>query len=397
VSIRLPPVNEAGQEIEAVLEVMKENSDGSAVEYVDEVISAWQRRALLDLSKWHDQQISDGIKPVDEIDDEYASRRQEIMARGSLVQPKHISEAARRVIAGSSKVYQEGGLAAGFDTGMSSLDEIMGRILNGDLVFILGAQGDGKSSLATQVGMHVAKTDPVLMFQMEMSDEQVAARELASLSGVTASQIQAGQLDMFKFDKLKAAEDRLVSSNFWILECDKQTIAQIESRAVAMKRSIGLSMLIIDQLDKVKAVGKARDRFERFAEVTGDLKSLAKRLEVPIICLVQRTRGAQRRDDPTPSINDSDAPSVERDADICVAVWRRHTWLINNRPDRNSKTYEADMTQWRADLDACVDGAGIICLKRRRGKAFEKREFTWDGAFTRFVDDRVQDGEYVNI
>jgi replicative DNA helicase len=153
---------------------------------------------------------------------------------------------------------------------------------------------------------------------------------------------------------------------------------------MAMKRTVGLRALFIDQLDKIKAEGRVRDKFERTAEVTGDLKVLAKELEVPVCTLAQRTRFAQRRDDPQPQLDDADAPSLERDADWVLATWRPFFWLQRRKPDSGvtSEKYAA----WEQKLKDSENTAEIICLKHRRRKAFQMRKMRWIGHLTRFEE-----------
>jgi replicative DNA helicase len=151
-----------------------------------------------------------------------------------------------------------------------------------------------------------------------------------------------------------------------------------------MKARGGLALIIIDQLDKIKAEGKYKDRFERFAEVTRDLKRMAKSLSIPVICLAQRTRQAQRRDDPTPHVLDADIPSVDRDSDWVIGLWQRANWLQGNRPDPRGG--EEAQTKWQAEIHKARGLAEAITLKHRRRKAFQTCRMDFDGRTMRFSE-----------
>lgn len=375
---------EAGPAI-GVLMALKESAAeaGSATDYAPFLAERSALKRLDALAVWLRKETGKNDRQAEDISAEASLRLHAIMAVSSPMRPKPIGEVAG-LVARHANSAQMGEVVSGINTGISSLDEILGLMLGADLGAIIASQGDGKSALAAQIGIHAAKSGrPVLFVQMEMSDEQMAARELAAASGISVNQIHEGAFDAFQWEEVVRAEKELRDMPFHIIDAEEMTVRQIKAQALGMQRGAGLSMVIIDQLDKVRAEGKPRDRFERMAEITRDLKKLAKFLKVPVIVLAQRTRGAQRRDDPTPDVLDADAPSLERDCDWIIGLWQRKNWLRRNKPDGRS---EAEMTTWQSDMFRCKDQAEVICLKRRRGKAFEQRTLRFHGATMRFLE-----------
>lgn len=382
---KLPTEDEEGKPVESYLYVMMDQAienNHHPGEFAETVAEIAQRRRLIVLSEKMIERARDPdlTRQAIDIASEAELTLLDIMRVSSPQRPKKITDVAEQVMKAASDAFQSEVLP-GFTTGLKGLDEILGLILGGDLGFIIASQGDGKSTLAAQIGMHIAKNRPVFMSQHELSDEQVAARELAALSGVSVGKIQEGAFDQFQYEQIRDAQDQLRASQFWILDTPDITVRQLKSHILAMKRSVGLGAVLVDQLDKVRASMRYTDRFERMAEITRDLKSLAKETKVPIIALAQRTRGAQRRDDPTPDILDADAPSIERDADWVIGLWQRASWLRRNRPSDPD-----EVAKWKLEIEECSDQAEVICLKRRRGKAFEQRKLRWIGAITRFED-----------
>jgi replicative DNA helicase len=367
----------------ALLMALKEsaNEAGSATDYAPFLAERSALKKLETLSIWLNKETKKNDRPAEDISAEASLKLHAIMAVSSPMRPKAIGEVASAVARHANSA-QMGEVVSGLNTGISSLDEILGLMLGADLGAIIASQGDGKSALAAQIGIHAAKSGrPVLFVQMEMSDEQMAARELAAASGVSVNQIHEGAFDAFQWEEIVRAETELRAMPFHIIDAEEMTVRQVKAQALGMQRTVGLSLVIIDQLDKLKAEGKPRDRFERMAEISRDLKKLAKFLKVPVIVLAQRTRGAQRRDDPTPDVLDADAPSLERDCDWIIGLWQRKNWLRRNKPDGRS---EAETTKWESEMWRCKDQAEVICLKRRRGKAFEQRTLTFDGPTMRF-------------
>lgn len=381
----LPAEYDDGAPFIGLLASLKENAAeaGAAQDYASALSEHSAASRIATLGEWMAKEIKGGKRSPEEVAAEAALTLQEIMSVASPVRPKAIGDIASDVArhAGSAK---GGEVRHGLNTGIASLDEILGLMLVGDLGAIIASQGDGKSALAGQIGMHAAASGrPVLFIQMEMSDEQMAARELAAASGIAVNQIHEGAFDAFQWEQITEAERGLQGVPFHIIDAEEMTVRQIEAQALTMQRTTGLSLLVVDQLDKIKAVGKYRDRFERMAEITRDLKKMAKRLKAPVLVLAQRTRGAQRRDDATPHVLDADAPSLERDCDWIVGLWQVANWMRHNRPDSRKVS---DYEDWLTKTRQAEGKAEIIILKRRRGKAFQQAELRFQGATMRFVE-----------
>jgi replicative DNA helicase len=270
------------------------------------------------------------------------------------------------------------GKSSGFDTGLSSLDEILGRIHGGDFGVIGARQGDAKTVLALQIARRAdAYNIPAALFELEMQGEDLGRRVLAGESSSTVSQIEEGSYDMFAADELEAVRAALVDSKVYIDDRPKLRIDQIRDRCIALKRSKGLGMILVDHLRLVRANGRFANKFDRIEFITGEMKSLAKELDIAVVALSQVTRLSQRRDDPSPQLNDFDGgSSIEQDADWAVGMFRRDRWLKTQRPyDIHSKEGQ----DWAEQYAKHRGKIEVRCLKRRRGDDGEMREFTFDG------------------
>lgn len=365
-----------------ILMALKESAQeaGSATDYAPFLAERSALKRLDALADWLKKETRKGEKTAEDVSAEAGLRLQAIMAASTTLRPIKLGEVVKQV-ARQPKAGQE--VSSGLTTGLAPLDEILGIILGGDLGCILASQGDGKSALAAQIGCHVASSGrPVLYIQLEMSSEQMGARELAAASGLSVAQIHERAFDAFQAETVADAEKALQSPEFFILDSDEITVRQMQSQCMNMQRQGGLSLVIIDQLDKIKAEGKHKDRFERFAELTRDLKKMAKALRVPVIVLAQRTRGAQRRDDPKPSVLDADAVSLDRDCDWVLALWQKASHLRLNPPDERSGT-EA-RANWETKIRQAQGVAEIVMLKHRRRRAHQERMLRFDGAVMRF-------------
>lgn len=382
---RLPDEYGDGQSTAAYVSTLLHNAEGlNAGDFAEQIAEMAARRRMKAIGQALIKQSSATEKSAGEYAAEAESQLLDVMSLNAPRRPRRIDDLADSVLA-SARQSRDTDYLPGFDTGLAALDEILGLIMPGDAGFILASQGDGKTALAAQIAMRAALSKPVLMVQYEMTAEQIAARELASASGLTVGEIMEGAFDFHGVDALKRGRAALAPSrNFYVIDDPKLTMRQLRAHVIGLKRTVGLGMVIIDHLRLVRTDQRYKDRFERLADVTGDIKIMAKEQGLPVITLCQRTRTAQRRDDPTPMVDDADAPSIEQDADWVLGLWRKENWLRRNKP--NPKASGEDWDKWQGEIRRAEKVAEVICLKRRRGKAFETRQLGWDGPHTRFHD-----------
>ena len=385
-STRLPEEDGAGKSMTAYLAVLLANAEesGSPLDYVDGVVETWARRRLIEMAKAMEAEALSGMKHSADVLADAAIKLAEV-STGSDSQPaKGLKDILDRVMVGASNAYKDETFVPGLDTGLASLDEIIGRLMPSSLNFIGASQGDGKSAAAAQIAVRAAERTTVLFHQLEMQDEDMARRLLAAETGLSVSEIEEGQFDFAAYDKMVTAQRELEKRRLFIDDRPRLKMGQIRARALAMKNSGGLGLLIVDHLRLIQADTKVKDVFERTEYVTGSLKSLAKELKCPVICLCQRTRASQDRDDPTPRITDFfGGGSIEQDADNFIALWRRDQWLRQREPRHSD---EKAFGIWLKDIENCRNIIEAIALKRRRGPALERRRFRWNGQATRIEE-----------
>lgn len=370
-----------------IIAALKANAEdaGPAADYGDLIIERESEERISEVNEWTAKEVKRGERPPELIAAEAARKLQDVMGIASPVRREKLGVAAARAAERSAKVADaDDRTVPGLPTGIAALDGIVGRLFG--LSFLLASQGEGKSALAAQIATNAAASGrPALFFQFEMDAEEMGAREIAARSGLPVQTITEPQSDIFDRQVIAQTVRELSDIPLYIVDTDGLTVRQVGAQAKAMERTTGLSLVVIDQLDKIKSEGKHRDRFERLAEVTLDLKNLSKSMPgVTFLVLGQRTRGAQRRDDPTPEINDADAPSIERDADVILGLWFPSNWLRRQKPKKN---ISEEMDKWEAEMRRAEGKAECIILKHRRRKAFAQCELRFDG-------DRMRFGEF---
>ncbi len=221
----------------------------------------------------------------------------------------------------------------GLSTGLADLDELTLGLQPSDLIIIAGRPSMGKTALAVQIAEHASSEgNPTLVFSMEMSRKQLIERFISNRGRVNNKAIRKGKLEDREWDGVSTAMRKLKDITLIVDERPALTSTQIRSAAKRIKRKHGLSLIVIDYLQLMKGSG-GENRNQEISEISRDLKSLAKELNIPIICLSQLSRECEKRADKRPIMSDlRDSGSIEQDADIIAFVYREEVYKKGSNP-----------------------------------------------------------------
>lgn len=268
------------------------------------------------------------------------------------------------------------GEKTGLSTGISDLDEIIGRLQPTDLLILAGRPGMGKSALAANIAHYVAREKhdkdgeivpgtPVAFYSLEMSKAQVALRLMGESSEIASSKMRKGELDAAQLGKLREHIKGMRKIPVTVDDTGAISIAQLSARARRLKRRKDIGLIVVDYLQLMKSTKNTGNRVQDVAEITTGLKALAKELRVPIIALSQLSRGVENRDNKRPQLADlRESGSIEQDADIVMFVYREEYYLEREKPSLTEPSAYAD---WNEKLMKVSGTAEIIVAKQRHG------------------------------
>ena len=237
--------------------------------------------------------------------------------------PRHVSEIAISRI----DYYTDlslGNIPAAWRTGFSGIDEKLSGGLRPGKVYVIAARPKiGKTSLAAQVAMRVAKDEglPTLILTQEMPDSEVVDRGVANLGHVGYSGLLTGKLSNEDWSGITEGVELLTKLPLWIDDQGGLTLADIRSKARAVK---GLKLLVIDylQLCSGSNPGRTANRNAEIEEISRGVKSLAKELDCAVLLLSQLNRAVETRSDKRPNLSDlRDSGAIEQDADAIIFLW----------------------------------------------------------------------------
>jgi replicative DNA helicase len=240
---------------------------------------------------------------------------------------EHISAILLDVYDRLSELAQSGSDIPGLSTGLRDLDKKISGLNKSDLLLIAARPGMGKSSIALNIALSVAKnTDKaVVMFNLEMSKLQLAMRLLSTESFVDNQKLLTGKLSDDEWNKLSIASSALSQTNIRIDDNPSITVAEMNA---ICRRVDNLGLVIIDYLQLMTSAGgntssAGANRVTIVGEISRALKIMAKELNVPVICLSQLSRANESRTDKRPILSDlRESGSIEQDADSVMFIYR---------------------------------------------------------------------------
>lgn len=225
------------------------------------------------------------------------------------------------------KLQQEGKKITGLPTGFHDLDAKTSGFQNSSLIILAARPAMGKTSLALDIAQHVAIKEniPVLLFSLEMGQEELAQRMMCTQGRIDSHKLRTGQLKSGDdWAKLTDACNRLSKAPIFIDDASSISMLEVmaKTRRLASQHP-NLGLVIIDYLQLMSPEGRVQNREQEIAKISRSLKIMAKELKIPVVALSQLNRSAEGRHPPRPILPDlRESGALEQDADMVLFIYR---------------------------------------------------------------------------
>ena len=266
---------------------------------------------------------------------------------------------------------QHDGAITGVPTGFKDVDHVFNGLQKSDLILVAARPAMGKTAFTLNIAQNVTMLydKTVAFFSLEMGKEQLVARILSSVAGVSSEKLRrAYNMDPTDWEKVIAAADRMSKAKLFIDDTPGLTVQDMRSKLRRLKVEHGLDLVIVDyiQLMQGRNSGKgSENRQQEVSEISRNLKLIAREFNVPLIALSQLSRSVESRPDKRPVLSDlRESGSLEQDADIVIFLYRDKYY------DENSEM---------------GDKAEVLIRKHRNG-AVGSVKLLFIGELTRFLD-----------
>ena len=289
-----------------------------------------------------------------------------IMRRNEGSTLKHIADVLPDTYLRIEQLAELKGSIDGVPMGFVDLDNLLTGLHGGELIIVGARPSMGKSAFGLNItgyaGIHAGRS--VAYFSLEMPNDQLAMRLLCSDARVDMQAVRHGSLRDEDWVSLASTLGPLAASKIYMDDTSGITPSQLRSRCRRLKMERGLDLVVVDYLQLMNADGRVENRQNEVSEISRNLKSIAKELNVPVVALAQLSRAGAQRSDKRPILSDlRDSGAIEQDADVIMFLHREEYY----DPNPEDKTI-----------------AEVIVAKQRNGPLGTVK-LAWLGQYTRFA------------
>ncbi len=197
----------------------------------------------------------------------------------------------------------------GIPTHFHDLDKLINGFSPSNLMILAARPAMGKTALAMGLAENICFKNnlPVGVFSLEMSAMQLLHRMICSQAEVSSEKILTGALSGIEYQKIVYSVNQMQKHQMIIDDQPGLKITDLRSRARRMKEAHNIAFLVIDYLQLISGSGTMRSLESRqieVSEISRLLKTLARELDIPVLCLSQLSRKVEERQGHRPMMSD---------------------------------------------------------------------------------------------
>lgn len=196
----------------------------------------------------------------------------------------------------------------------------------GDVVVIGGYPSAGKTALALQMAMWMARKWRVGFFSLETDHRKVTDRAIAMLNDISFTAIKRRELTDKDWERFAAKSAAAAALKFTLIEAAGWSVSDITGAAEAFD----FDVIFIDYVQLIRPSSTRITRSEQVAEISRELHAFAQSRKKLVIELAQLTRedrvavpkkGKPQQNEPRMS-DLKESGQLEQDADMIFMVYR---------------------------------------------------------------------------
>lgn len=341
------------------------------------IVSMYKRQIAYDLNLKLNAALIGDVSDEDLSEQVYHIYESLTMSGGSSLEKtsKDAAYGAIDQIAAAKKLRQSGKLS-GVPTGSSKIDLKLGGWQKDELVILGGRPGSGKTACALDFCMGAAEQGfPVGFFSIEMDSEQLNYRLASSKTAIPYSQMVKGDISDDEFVRIETALCEIAKLPIYYYDDSSiSNVSKLETVAVDWCRRKGVKLLIIDYIQYLQVKEKG-SLYEQTTAVSKAIKTMQRKLKVPVIALAQLGRKVEDRPNPTPMLEDlKESGQLEQDASTVIGLLNVDYYTRKGKEvlDEHGLPYKERSYQY-------------VILKNRNGTHYHIERFC-DIATNRFSD-----------
>ena len=210
----------------------------------------------------------------------------------------------------------------GYATGLPTFDKKTGGLQLGELVYVVGGPGVGKTWLNLGWSMELGKQAPGAVISLEMKRGAIGRRLLSGLTGVSTRAMKSGFLKEGDWDKITCAIGEKANFPVWVDDSSYDT-HRLRSTLAWAKREYGIRWFILDYA--LLLLDKGRDETEQSKLISANLKHIVHDLNLSGTILHSVVKIGMDGGDAEPRMSDQrGSGQAIHDADVQLFLTKLH-------------------------------------------------------------------------
>lgn len=228
--------------------------------------------------------------------------------------------------------------------GFPQIDDCIGRLEPGDVTVIGARPAVGKSALATQIMVNIAKSGKrVCLFNMEMRDSQIYERIFANASAnIDLTRLRRAKSFLNgEQDEFNAINDKISKLPITIA-----TGANKVSEMKVIAKQSKCDVVIIDYLQLIRSEKFYANRASEVGDISKSVKRMAMQLNIPVILLSQLNRKSELDETREPQMSElRESGDIEQDASSVLLIWNVSTTTTSYKAVKIAKNRQGELTK----------------------------------------------------
>jgi replicative DNA helicase len=226
----------------------------------------------------------------------------------------------------------------GMTTHFTDLDKLINGFSPSNLMILAARPAMGKTAFAINVAENICfkEKKSVGIFSLEMTSEQLLHRIICSQAEVESDKIKSGSINGTEYQRIVTTVNNMQKCVMIIDDYPGLKITDLRARARRMKETHKIEFLVIDYLQLIGGSGTSRsieNRQNEVSEISRMLKTLARELNIPILCISQLSRKVEERQGHRPMMSDlRESGSLEQDSDLVMFLLRKEYYDPYDKP-----------------------------------------------------------------
>lgn len=218
----------------------------------------------------------------------------------------------------------------GLSTGLPKFDKKTGGLQLGELVYVAGSPGVGKTWLDLSWAMELGKQEPGALISLEMKRNSIGRRVLSGVTGVSTRDMKSGFVQEKDWSVLTNAIEKFERYPVWIDDSSYDS-ARLRSTLTWLKHEKGIRWFILDYALLMMDSGK--DETEQSKIISANMKRIVHDLNICGVVLHSVTKMGMDGEEPKMGDQRGSGQAIH-DADVQLFL----TKLYDKDPDVSNFT-----------------------------------------------------------